>query len=400
MHRVWHNDERTATLHHGDARYLDRIPDGHVDCIVTSPPYWGLRDYGLLASVWGGDADCTHVWGAWSESHDEREAVSSGKSRTTDRYYGDESRRFDGNHQKHAAGAFCARCGAWFGNLGLEPTPELYVEHMVMVFRELWRVLKPTGTVWLNLGDSYAGSGYGGWEHGEIRRGRDRVGVDHSHGKDKRTPPGLKPKDLVGIPWRVAFALQADGWWLRSDIIWSKPNPMPESVQDRPTRAHEYLFLLTKSERYYYDSEAVKETGVSGASDRKKMTEKRDRIGGRCKDSVDPLMAVSSLTHIGQVRSVGLPRTRNRRSVWEIATQPYPDAHFATYPEALVKPCILAGSPMGGVVLDPFCGAGTTVAVANQLGRKAIGVDASMDYLELASKYVATGKRGRWKMSG
>jgi DNA modification methylase len=351
----------------GDCReVLRRFPDEHFQTCVTSPPYWGLRDYGLGAD-----------------------------------------------------------------SLGLEPTPELYVAHMVEVFREVRRVLRKDGTVWLNLGDSYAGSGRG--MTGDGLAGRAGVKQLTNVGSnidfhDKRVeagaigrywvapPPGLKPKDLVGIPWRVAFALQADGWWLRSDIVWSKPNPMPESVRDRPTRSHEYVFLLSKSERYYYDNEAIREPVASGPSDIRKMLESKERIGGRYKDADDPLMAASAHTNIGRKRAVGgvyrsgnkerkleVPTRpndhrgssvpwednglgRNRRSVWHIATQPYPGAHFATFPTKLVEPCILAGSREGDTVLDPFAGSGTVGVVAQRLGRHAVLIDASPGYCEMARK--------------
>ncbi len=191
-----------------------------------------------------------------------------------------------------------------------------------------------------------------------------------------RPAPGLKPKDLVGIPWMVAFALRTDGWYLRSDIIWAKPNPMPESVTDRPTKSHEYLFLLSKSERYYYDAEAIKEPVQSGPSDIRKMEEKKDRISAKhLTHSPGPLAAANPETNIGQKRGVGDPSGRNRRSVWNIATAPYSGAHFATFPTALVKPCILAGSKPGDVVLDPFLGSGTVAEVAQDLGRDWIGCD-------------------------
>jgi len=195
---------------------------------------------------------------------------------------------------------------------------------------------------------------------------------------------GLKPKDMVGIPWRVAFALQADGWWLRSDIIWAKPNPMPESVRDRPTKSHEYIFLLSKNATYYYDAEAIKEACKSGPSDIRKMEESLPRIGGKHKVLMDPLSKAPSTTNIGQKRSVGSPNGRNWRSVWTIATAPYPGAHFATFPETLVTPCILAGCPVGGIVLDPMCGSGTVEATAYKLGRKGIGMDLSTAYLNLS----------------
>ena len=246
----------------------------------------------------------------------------------------------------------------------MEATPDEYCESMVDVFREVWRVLKPTGTVWLNLGDCYS-SGSRTTTTNDTLRGDTLVNVT-------RTPvvPGIKPKDLVGIPWRVAFALQADGWYLRSDIIWSKPNPMPESVSDRPTKAHEYVFLLTKSPRYYYDADAIREDAAWSRWGVHTISKQYRGINPIDMDTLEDRRA----------------QGRNKRSVWEIATQPYPEAHFATYPEKLVEPCILAGCPQDGVVLDPFAGSGTTLAVAQRLDRKAVGSDLSPDYLDIATK--------------
>ncbi len=212
--------------------------------------------------------------------------------------------------------------------------------------------------------------------------------------------PGLKPKDLIGVPWRMAFALQEDGWWLRSDIIWAKRNPMPESMRDRPTRSHEYLFLLAKSERYHYDYEAIMEPCESGPSDVRKMLDKRERCGGKHKELSDPYNKASERSNIGRKRSVGgsllVPQGevkarlyRNRRTVWTLANRPYKGAHFATFPPALITPCILAGSPIGGTVLDPFAGSGTTIAEALRLSRRAIGIELNADYLELIKKRVA-----------
>jgi len=367
-------DNGMTRLYHADARSLP-LPDNSVDCVVTSPPYWGLRDYGLEEQ-----------------------------------------------------------------GIGLEPTPEAYCANMVAVFREVWRVLKPSGTVWLNLGDSY------------------------------------NEKALVGIPWRVAFALQADGWYLRSDIIWSKPNPMPESVTDRPTKAHEYVFLLTKQAKYYYDADAIREAhtdesvarylrGSSYTGDKPYSMKGKPRGHGMPSQKWETEGFTSSRQwvkgHSGYVSADGHVMVnengRNKRSVWEIATQPYPEAHFATYPEKLVEPCILAGSSEKGVcaqcgkpwerivehaivydhvttqrgkfkdgpyasqtgngigthdirhgvysqrtykgwqptcdcnadvvpatVLDPFAGSGTTLAVAQRLGRRSVGADLSAEYLALA----------------
>jgi DNA modification methylase len=286
---------------------------------------------------------------------------------------------------------------------------------MRRVFREVHRVLKPTGTLWLNIGDSYAGSSMtggnaslnaeGGEDGYKMQRqfkkpGAGRASRKNIYGKhaaqgiepmtnpDRAPVPDLKQKDLVGIPWRVAFALQADGWWLRQDIIWHKPNPMPESITDRATKAHEYLFLLAKSERYHFDQEAWKEPCGSGESDLRKMREGLPRIGGKHKALADPLVMASSLTNVGRKRSVGDGQMRNRRSVWTIGSEPTSEAHFACFPQALVDPCILAGCPKDGVVLDTFCGSGTTLAVANRLGRSGIGLELNPQYIEIARRRI------------
>ena len=358
---------------------LRQIPDQTVQCVVTSPPYWGLRDYGVE------------------------------------------------------------------GQIGLEETPEAYVARLVEVFREVRRVLKDDGTLWLNLGDSYAGSGKGAWDRTDVQK---EVYVPKPRGREAsmpKVPPGLKPKDLVGIPWRVAFALQADGWYLRSDIIWSKPNPMPESVTDRPTKSHEYIFLLTKKPRYYYDADAVREELKPESQSRYEY----GFSGGKRADR-DGKKDLASWNQ--RYDKLQLPAGRNRRTVWEIATQPFPMAHFATFPEALVEPCIKAGTsergccsvcgapwkrvvektngePTGGhkgrgfigihgpsnmqeytpcrqnvktlgwqpscscnadavpcIVLDPFGGSGTVGKVARDLNRKAILIELNAEYIKIAKE--------------
>ncbi len=277
---------------------LREIPDESVDCVITSPPYWGLRDYGVE------------------------------------------------------------------GQLGLEKTPEEYVAKMVEVFREVRRVLKKEGTLWLNLGDSYNGSGGAG---GDYNKGGLKEGQPRYNG---RNIGSLKPKDLVGIPWRVALALQADGWYLRQDIIWAKPNPMPESVTDRCTKSHEYVFLMAKSPKYYFDGEAIKEKSVS-------ETKERTRKTGEGQDS-----------KIGTKGSAGNGGLRNKRSVWTITTKPFKEAHFATFPEDLISPMVLAGCPKGGVCLDPFIGSGTTGLVAKKLGRNYIGIELNPKYVEMAERRI------------
>lgn len=265
--------------------------------------------------------------------------------------------------------------------IGLEQTPDEYVAKLVEVFREVRRVLRDDGTLWLNLGDSYAATGGKVQPHRDSSGGIGNKGTRGEQGyhaagggfiRPDTARDGLKPKDLIGIPWRVAFALQAYGWYLRQDIIWHKPNPMPESVTDRCTKAHEYIFLLSKSARYYFDSEAIKEPTQSG------IVRERQRPNGVGTDT-------EKQGNYG-FTSCGIGLTRNRRSVWTVATKPYKGAHFATFPPDLIRPCILAGCPKDGTVLDPFGGSGTTALVALQEGRKAVLCELNPDYIALAHK--------------
>ncbi len=334
---------------------LATLDDESVQMVCTSPPYWGLRDYGTP------------------------------------------------------------------GQLGLEPTPEEYITKMVKVFQEVRRVLRKDGTLWLNMGDSYAGSGKGPSKS----LSGPAQNMENSH--SGIVPQNLKPKDLIGTPWRVALALQADGWWLRCDIIWSKPNPMPESVTDRPTKAHEYIFLLTKSAKYYYDAEAIK-INMAGSSiqrlsqesfNSQKGGEKDYQHGTNVNRSARKTLENLSRKHkrtpssrnvnhdesdlkgrypqkkqdaVGKQTYTGFndryePVAKvNRRSVWEIPTQPYPEAHFATFPEMIPRLCILAGSKRGDTILDPFLGSGTTGLVAQNEGRDWIGIELNAEYAELARK--------------
>jgi DNA modification methylase len=301
------------TVHQGDCReVLPELPDASVDCVVTSPPYWGLRDYGVD------------------------------------------------------------------GQLGLEPTPEQYVADLVAVFREVRRVLKSEGTLFLNLGDSYftrsvmrdrgnrdviegfAGKDLGSWAD-NASRGRTRLSSGH---------PTLKDKDLIGIPWRVALALQADGWWIRSEIIWAKTSVLPESVQDRPTKAHETIFLLSRSRRYYYDAESVRQPDKGGDHSRIKLTPPEPTGGLR-----KPHMGI-------RYREGRNGRGANLRTVWTMAAKPYPGTHFAVFPPELPERCIKAGCPENGVVLDPFAGSGTVGLVANRLSRRAILIDLNPSYID------------------
>lgn len=374
------NETVKSTILIGDVRKrLSEIPSESVRTCVTSPPYWGLRDYGT-ASWEGGNPECPHTISMDTKWNDPKRGTSVLRPEVSGR---------GGNADA------CHLCGATRvdSQLGLEQSPEEYVQAMVEVFREVKRILTADGTLWLNIGDSYVGgkgkSGQGNPD-AQAQRASNGESINQAHhqvaGQGKTRPTddramlreaGLKPKDLVGIPWRLAFALQADGWYLRSDIIWHKPNPMPESVTDRPTKSHEYLFLLTKSPRYYYNHEAIKEESVTN-------TEGQSiRFGGsKYGDSTDPKHATKS----GNIyEDTG---KRNRRDVWTINTKPFKGAHFAVMPEALVEPCVLAGSAEGDTVLDPFTGSGTVAVVANRLGRNFVGTELNPKYAEIAKERI------------
>ena len=312
-------DDGDVRLYHGDVLDVLREMDAEsVQTCITSPPYWGLRDYGEA------------------------------------------------------------------GQIGLEPTPGEYVARLVDVFREVRRVLRDDGTLWLNLGDSYAG--YWGDKTAKAKGVRSSADTNGwTNGFNMNAKPdfhtafdadGLKPKDLVGIPWRVALALQDDGWWLRSDIIWAKPNPMPESITDRPTRSHEYLFLLTKSARYFYDYKAVQEPLSS-------TPEQYLRAGKSMRDN--HAFGEVAGRPLGPSSFATVPDGRNARSVWTITTKTYAGAHFATFPPELPSRCIKAGSATGDLVLDPFSGAATTALVARGLGRRAVGIELNPEYLAISA---------------
>jgi DNA modification methylase len=424
----------TVAIRIGDCREVLRtLPDESVHCVVTSPPYWGLRDYGT-AKWEGGDLDCLHV-------------------REIPRGHNSSSTAFPGQYPNLPFKGNCGKCGAIRidSQIGLEPDLHSYVAAMVEVFREVRRVLRKDGTLWLNLGDSYAAV-----NRGENARPRIetltgiQVGNPHSDIRTRREViesqkfSGIKPKDLCGIPWRIAFALQEDGWYLRQDIIWSKPNPMPESVTDRCTKAHEYLFLLSKSERYFYDADAIREEGEGYGRGTDPTGRMFNRIGSGSKD----------VEHINGGKGHTFEGGRNKRSVWEVARQPFSEAHFATFPPALIEPCIKAGTSAkgccskcgapwvrvvevesrpnapscngkydgngkhrtfsGGVtndgrnriergwspsckcdaptmpctVLDPFSGAGTTGLVADRLQRSAILIELNPDYSAMSERRI------------
>ncbi|MFT3863996.1 MAG: site-specific DNA-methyltransferase [Solirubrobacterales bacterium] len=303
---------------------LGSLPEGFAQTAITSPPYWGLRDYGVPPRVWGGEEGCRHRWAGAEPGRraDRREGPPARTGEWADWRSGAGRGGLDG-------GRFCDGCGAWRGCLGLEPEPEMYVEHLVAVMREVRRCLRPDGTLWLVLGDSHAARlRQSGDEYaGELSRSSRGVITEGR----RPLPRGLKEKDLVGIPWRVALALQADGWWLRSDTIWHKPNAMPESVLDRPTRAHEYVFLLSPSVRYHYDAFAVREPDTGRRPGAGYVRPERLSHGG----------AEAPRGQGGEWVGGG---GRNRRSVWSIPTTCFKGAHFATFPEDLVDVCLLAGT--------------------------------------------------------
>lgn len=365
---------------------LKSLPSNYVDSCVTSPPYFGLRDYGTEPIIFGGEADCEHEWGAETITKKQPQRdTSGGFGGATDVRGEQEYSKASGSTINN--GSICSKCHAWKGNIGLEPTPEEYVNNLVNVFREVKRVLKYRGTLWLNLGDSYWGSGNASGHTKDTKNlGAKTSNYGATKGHTAQKHKTIKPKDLIGIPWRVAFALQADGWYLRQDIIWQKPNPMPESVKDRCTKSHEYIFLLTKQDRYHFDHEAIKEPVAESTIGRGKV-----QFGGAkgraYKENIksnDPNFRNGSEQWGRTFDYTESCKTgRNKRSVWQVTTKPFKGAHFATFPEALIDPMIRAGCPDGGIVLDPFSGAGTRVVAKKQL-KNYIGIDLSEKYCEMA----------------
>lgn len=359
----------------GDAiEVMGQIPDGVIQCCVCSPPYWGLRDYGLEPTVWGGDNGCRHEWQT-EKGFTNSTKGNDGSTTMSDPGHSTAS-RFDSQH------SFCSLCSAWRGNLGLEPTPELYIQHLVQIFREVRRVLRDNGTLWLNIGDSYV-SARGRWSSvQQTISGHSRNEPVDGNRPDQTGHPYLKDKDVCGIPWSLAFALRDDGWWFRQDIIWAKGcsgeykggSVMPESVEDRCTKSHEYLFLLSKSANYYYDHEAIKEDSIDPES----ISGRRPRNPRQADQTGDKLL----VQNIYKIKDP-IPK-RNRRSVWVINPEPTPYAHFATFPQKLVEPPIIAGSKAGDIVLDPFSGSGTVGVVAKRLRRKYVLIDLSAEYNKIA----------------
>lgn len=317
-----------ATLYYGDdvRTTLRTLPDKSVHCVATSPPYYALRDYGNPSSVWGGNPACNHQWGTPGSKH---RGGPQGKSEAL--HNRDVSAREE--TRDVSTGQFCPKCNAWFGQLGLEPSPELFIHHLVEIFQEVKRVLRDDGVLWLNLGDSYAGY-HGNAKVPDDEAPSNKPGYVENMRSSTVGVDGLKQKDLIGIPWMAAFALRADGWYLRSEVIWAKANPMPESVTDRPTKAHEQIFLLTKSPTYFYDADAIREQWESLEDHLKKKNWYKASGSGETSQGKGSGHNVLGNPGAG----------RNKRSVWKVSTKAYWGAHFATMPTDLVEPMIKSGS--------------------------------------------------------
>ena len=352
---------------------LKEIEYESVDCIVSSPPYFGLRDYGT--GTWeGGDPNCPH-----------KRLTKISKDTATG--------HAGMYEQGHVVGdaiykQTCPECGAKRidEQFGLEETLEEYIEKTVLLFEELRRVLKPQGTVWWNIGDSYANksSAWGGRGKNSIL---NETGLEDKQRRNTVVPDGLKAKDLMMIPSRVAIALSENGWYLRSEIIWHKPNPMPESVKDRPTSAHEKIYLFAKNKKYYYDADAIrvpqKQDSIARAGRDVWKNNKID-TGNYSIPNVDSAKKLNQ--KVRDTVAEGKIPMANKRNVWTVTTKPFRGAHFAVFPPDLIEPCIKAGCPKGGTVLDPFGGSGTTGLVANNLGRNAILIELNEEYVKIAKK--------------
>lgn len=365
-------------LFNGDSlEVLKQLPDKTVDCCITSPPYYGLRDYGT--GTWeGGDPDCDHI------------ANPKATKVQGNPLFNENRPSREGTHTKGYYKTICQKCGAVRVDeqIGLEETPEQYIDRLVKVFHEIKRCMKDTGTLWINIGDTYWGSGSKGTDFTEYfsnkgaKQSTNKGTCDMSNIPRMTGNKGIyKNKDLIGIPWMLAFALRADGWYLRQDIIWHKPNPMPESVKDRCVKSHEYVFLLSKNKSYYFDYEAIQTEANEAYEGRYKY----DFYNGEKEHGSDG--PGESINTAGKKNFTG---KANKRDVWTVNVGGgYSDednAHYATYPKKLIEPCVLAGCPEGGVVLDPFNGTGTTGSVAIQWQRKYIGIDLNKDYIGMATR--------------
>jgi len=401
------------TVQCGDCReIMATYPEDSVDLVVTSPPYWGLRDYGGSPQVYGGNPTCEHQWVDKKAklNNENRQGLSSNTLNV-----GEKAQNLHGYGE--SLQSYCFKCGAWRGSLGLEPHPQMFIDHLVEISREIKRVIKPRGSFWLNLGDTYCGS-WGSYGNRKELTGKESTQREkkseyidrRAYKNTKQKPPSannfkdsnwLQPKQLLGIPWRVATALQHDGWILRNCVIWYKPNHMPESVRDRLTKSYEFFFFFVKQRKYYFDLDAIREPV---------QTENRDYLqqdyNGKYKETIDhetlgsprarynrnktPGMNIAE--YRTSRRELGLPEGningKNPGDVWEVNTHPFPGSHFAVFPPDLIEPIIKSSSPPNGTILDPFAGSGTALRVARKLGRKFIGIELNPEYAAMCERRV------------
>ena len=386
--------EKNKILVGDNIETLKTLPDNSIDCCITSPPYYGLRDYGTGKWI-GGDPNCPHYRTSHFSTH-----TSTGHKGMYD--YGAQGAVSDGIYK-----TVCPKCGAIREDkqVGLEETPEEYIDRLVSIFREVKRALKDDGTLWVNIGDSYNSSGHSRNEDGSITFSEKAQKQSTNKGSydgqfNKKVVSSCKPKDLIGVPWMLAFALRADGWYLRSDIIWQKPNPMPESVRDRCTKSHEYIFMFSKNPNYYFDYEAIQEPcNIQNPSNHIKFGGEKypDNVENRIYSGNEYKPRTKNCQYDGQKpNSMHVNRenggkdkqylVRNKRDVWTINPSTFKGAHFATFPEELVANCLLAGCPKDGIVLDPFFGSGTVGVVAKKHHRNYIGCELNEEYVKMAEK--------------
>jgi site-specific DNA-methyltransferase (cytosine-N4-specific) len=363
---------------------LKAFPDDCIDTIITSPPYWGLRDYGEETKIiWDGDKDCKHEW-------------NLGKTRIVESHHGqDSSDLFSGKGAESwgdrgmnvAPSGFCPKCGAWYGQLGLEPTLEMYLNHLLQITMELKRVLKPTGVMFWNQGDCYGGSGCGTWSNANTNNCKESYALPFG----KNVTANITHKCMVMQNYRLILRMIDDeqGWILRNTIIWHKPNHMPSSVKDRFASSYEPVFMLVKNRSYWFDLDAVRVPHKNGSILRVESAKKRKSVSSVKRKIDENIGAIPQRSSIDGIVVDINPSGKNPGDVWTIPTQPFPEAHFATFPEKLVEPMVKAGCPKNGIVLDPFAGAGTTCVVAKKLGRNYIGIELNPEYCKMAEKRIS-----------
>ena len=383
------------TVQCGDCReVMATYPDDSVDLVVTSPPYWGLRDYGGSPQVYGGNPTCEHQWVDKKAklNNENRQGLSSNTLNV-----GEKAQNLHGYGE--SLQSYCFKCGAWRGSLGLEPHPQMFIDHLVEISREIKRVIKPSGSFWLNLGDTYCSmkgsmNNVGGGETSLPQKAFKELTRNQNPNRMLKLDGGwLQPKQLLGIPWRVAAALQDDGWILRNCVIWFKPNHMPESVKDRLTKSYEFFFFFVKQRKYYFNLDTIREPATTKPwttePGKYKENNPRASYSGKFSD-VDTSILTSPRARQVDRENVSYyhPNGKNPGDVWEIPTQPFPGSHFAVFPPDLIEPIIKSSSPKKGIVLDPFAGSGTALRVARKLGRSFIGIELNPEYAAMCEQRV------------